>query len=449
MVDGYLLSESDMMELRLLVKESRNKRLSNTSTTNPKFDDSQAPDIYIAKAPSGGIPRNTFGKSGSITGATNANPIVITTSVAHTLNTGDRVTIAGVDGNTAANETWSVTSLTATTFSVPIAGNGTYTGGGTWTGLVGSAICGIYRLLDDKPFSLNSSLTVYNFSLAAILADTYLPIARDKLGSWMVIDIKPQAATSIEWKTVNPGTGDVEVPVFAPTSIQIDQASGLQLVNISGIGKVQSQAASTTHSGVVNITTQSFTGIKSFVNHVNVDSLAVIKDGTNTVTLASIAKMGTSIPVSSVLSGDYTSKFQITVDHSFDYSTGIVIDFDSVGNIHHQTYNADSGLIVEEIIGRGALSTGNPTTRRDSRALWSVQTGQGIVEWLAASVLTPWLGGVLVIGNRDAVYNPTPKFAVRSNNALYEGIDQTINYTKPGGPPGIITIRGGIITSAT
>ncbi len=70
--------------------------------------------------------------NGTITGATNANPIVITTTAAHGLTTGETVTIAGVTGNTNANGTWVVTVLTSTTFSIPAVGNGSYISGGTW-----------------------------------------------------------------------------------------------------------------------------------------------------------------------------------------------------------------------------------------------------------------------------------------------------------------------------
>lgn len=73
------------------------------------------------------------GFSGNITGATNAAPIVIT-STAHGLTTGTVVTIASVGGNTAANGTWPITVLTANTFSLNNStGNASYTSGGTWT----------------------------------------------------------------------------------------------------------------------------------------------------------------------------------------------------------------------------------------------------------------------------------------------------------------------------
>lgn len=78
--------------------------------------------------------------TGTITGATNATPIVIT-AAAHGLVDGDVVTISGVGGNTAANGTFYVDQLSASTFalysnaalSTGVAGNGAYTSGGTFT----------------------------------------------------------------------------------------------------------------------------------------------------------------------------------------------------------------------------------------------------------------------------------------------------------------------------
>lgn len=69
---------------------------------------------------------------GVVTGATNANPVVITTQQPHGLATGQRVQVEAVTGNTAANGGWIVTVLTATTFSIPPQGNGAYAGGGNW-----------------------------------------------------------------------------------------------------------------------------------------------------------------------------------------------------------------------------------------------------------------------------------------------------------------------------
>jgi len=71
-------------------------------------------------------------KNGSITGATNATPIVIT-STAHGLATGDYVDVSSVGGNTAANGFWPITVVDANSFSLNgSVGNGAYTSGGTF-----------------------------------------------------------------------------------------------------------------------------------------------------------------------------------------------------------------------------------------------------------------------------------------------------------------------------
>ena len=67
----------------------------------------------------------------AITGATNATPIVCTTSLAHGYSTGDVVQISGTSGNTATNGIWKVTVTSSTQFSLDdSSGNGTYSSGG-------------------------------------------------------------------------------------------------------------------------------------------------------------------------------------------------------------------------------------------------------------------------------------------------------------------------------
>jgi hypothetical protein len=69
----------------------------------------------------------------SVTGASNANPAVITAASTAGLQNADVVLITGVTGNTAVNGLWQISALTGTTFTLPIAGNGAYGGGGTIT----------------------------------------------------------------------------------------------------------------------------------------------------------------------------------------------------------------------------------------------------------------------------------------------------------------------------
>jgi hypothetical protein len=60
-----------------------------------------------------------------ITGATNAIPIVVSTSLAHGYSTGDVVLITGANSNTAANGVWKITVTSSTQFSLnDSSGNG-------------------------------------------------------------------------------------------------------------------------------------------------------------------------------------------------------------------------------------------------------------------------------------------------------------------------------------
>jgi endoglucanase Acf2 len=76
-----------------------------------------------------------------VSGATNVDksPIKLTI-VNHHLTTGARITVTGVSGNTAANGTFTVTVVDSNTVTLDnSAGNGAYTGGGTWAQAVGDA----------------------------------------------------------------------------------------------------------------------------------------------------------------------------------------------------------------------------------------------------------------------------------------------------------------------
>jgi hypothetical protein len=69
---------------------------------------------------------------GSVTAATNASPIAVTTSLPHGLATGAQVVLVDVEGNIAANGTWTATVVDATHFSLNgSTGSGAWTGGGT------------------------------------------------------------------------------------------------------------------------------------------------------------------------------------------------------------------------------------------------------------------------------------------------------------------------------
>ena len=87
-------------------------------------------DRFAWGTASNGTVANGVGNPVLITSSTAANPTVLTTAT-HGLATNDVVTISGHLVNTNANGSWVVTVLTATTFSIPVNGNGV--GGATGT----------------------------------------------------------------------------------------------------------------------------------------------------------------------------------------------------------------------------------------------------------------------------------------------------------------------------
>ncbi len=93
-----------------------------------------ASSISTAALPIGndGLYDITAAPTFTVSGATNASPIAITTTANHGLTTGTVVTITGVVGNTAANGTYTMTSTGLNTFTLNgTTGDGAYSSGGT------------------------------------------------------------------------------------------------------------------------------------------------------------------------------------------------------------------------------------------------------------------------------------------------------------------------------
>ncbi len=99
-----------------------------TNGTFETFTTPNSPTNWTINA--GVVGTNIFETLGTVTSASNASPIVITTSVNHGLITGQSVTIAG---NSAANGTWTITKTGATTFTLDTSVAAGLVTGGTWT----------------------------------------------------------------------------------------------------------------------------------------------------------------------------------------------------------------------------------------------------------------------------------------------------------------------------
>lgn len=121
-----------------------------------------------------------------VSNATNATPIVVTTAT-HSYTTGQSVVINGVLGNTAANGTWRIIVLSATTFSlVGSVGNGAWTSGGTSNtvtvttsaahGIVAAQpvmIAGVVGMTEINTRSYATRLSNTQFSIGVRAVSTY------------------------------------------------------------------------------------------------------------------------------------------------------------------------------------------------------------------------------------------------------------------------------------
>jgi hypothetical protein len=113
----------------------------------------------------------------TITGATNATPIVIT-SASHGFSNGDVVAIIGVNGNTAANGLRKIKNVTTNTFELTdtsdanVAGNGAYTSGGwvcdltlaTFVSTIDAGKIGTDPTLTSPTVTIVAEKAVFNFT---------------------------------------------------------------------------------------------------------------------------------------------------------------------------------------------------------------------------------------------------------------------------------------------
>lgn len=150
--------------------------------------------------------------SGVITGASNTNPIVITTSAAHGLVDRQPVTIASVGGNTNANGNYFAKLITATTFSIwtdatlqtARVGNAAYTSGGSTTTM--GFLPDIFRDVSGAGF------TVKVFILNSVETNTWKP--RIHLFSSPITAIADNAAMPLLFASRASYIGSIDLVAF-------------------------------------------------------------------------------------------------------------------------------------------------------------------------------------------------------------------------------------------
>ena len=118
----------------------------------------------------------------AITGATNASPIVIS-STAHGGSNGDIVVIRGVTGNTAANGTWKKSAVTTDTYALVTVDDGLNSAG---NGAYGSGGCAINLTLGDDWADLDGAVQGTPVALLnkAVLSDGIIDADDVEIAAW-------------------------------------------------------------------------------------------------------------------------------------------------------------------------------------------------------------------------------------------------------------------------
>lgn len=150
--------------------------------------------LIISPTTKKGFKFNDSSAALNISNATNATPIVVTTTTNHGYVDNQQVYITAVGGNTAANNTaanpnWTITRISATQFSLNgSSGNGAYTSGGTVTAeLIGT--------VDAANITRQRLLDIYNEARKVLFNTIYQSVGSQKLQEYIYGTFKSTTIT--------------------------------------------------------------------------------------------------------------------------------------------------------------------------------------------------------------------------------------------------------------
>jgi hypothetical protein len=196
-------------------------------------------------------------KSQAITGATAANPVVITSNN-HGLQTGGKARITGVVGMTEINNlTFTVTRVDANTYSLDgIDGTGytAYSSGGTWTGYIGGANLDNATALVDLTATTGSKLSSVSgvYPMVGLQRAEFRTLAANRGAGWRVADYTLWSAIglllAVEAQTLNSqgvyGAGNTGGTYLGSSAVQTDSPH-----TIAGAGNALGNGSTNTTSG--------------------------------------------------------------------------------------------------------------------------------------------------------------------------------------------------------
>lgn len=192
-------------------------------------DNASGPTAFLPQSlDSGTVTGAAWTGTGTVTAATDASPIVIT-SDDHGLSTGDIVSIDDVAGNTAANGIgWTITVIDDDTFSLGSStGNGAYTSGGNWFASPLIITSAAHGLLSGASVTLSGvggiAAADGTFTLTAINANTFsIPVegagTYTSGGSWTAAWTWASMCANL-WAVVSPMLGPFPGLPIAPDGI--------------------------------------------------------------------------------------------------------------------------------------------------------------------------------------------------------------------------------------
>lgn len=210
----------------------------SVSDLTPTVTSGTVATIAAGKWGVGNVPSSTAGsaltlQTLTVSGATNASPIVLTVNnmTGMSLRNGDTVIVTGVAGNTAANGTWTVEIDSSTQFKLTgSTGNGAYTTGGTIT-TTGAGSILVYGTGDnvihyDFTAALGTVATCTNNCVMNQVASPTFPAAAVPIATYTVT--AGAIASVVDQRRFLSNRG-----IEAGTGISVSDAGGAATVSIT------------------------------------------------------------------------------------------------------------------------------------------------------------------------------------------------------------------------
>lgn len=342
-----------------------------------------AAGTYHASSPSTGAGYSNVGSltiaaanlvGGGITGATNGNPIVITTASAHGLASSNVVFISGVTGNTAANGLWPITVLSATTFALVGAGsigNGAYVSGGTVN------VCTTASFVADLVGPSGSASPNTITQTTTVLSGVTVSNPASFFGQVFESNTSLAARCRLKIQSLSPNGAVGAFKYFALTASQILAAQTPAVLLSAPVTRVLVQSS----NGVVTTTVANAGGVVPGVSNLAVSGASSASPIVITTASAHGLSSGNYVTISGVLGNtNANGTFQIAVQSSTTFSL--------IGSTFNAAYTG-GGIVeggdlgeVDTVIQANCVPTGT-TAITQSAAAFAITVAGNVVVPLA------------------------------------------------------------------